>query len=171
MPNPKVLLCELCLSKFSENDVVDLNYFPEQQICFNCYVAGRKKDPREWCFGKMNETDPRTGTIKHYGYDPQRSSDCRKYCADRKICHLFATRRIDQFRMLIRSRIPYRTGTISARAYVSCVIGTTKKKLQDLVTSLGGDPQAMLEKFQRGRLGSIRWKFIESEDGKIKIRL
>lgn len=166
-----LLVCELCRRKYSESDVENLNYFPEQGVCFFCYLDGSKKTHREWCFGKLNIKDEKTGTIRMYGYDPELSFDCRKYCQDRKICHLFVTKKIFQFRMLLKSKLPFKSGTPSARAFVACIMGTTVSKLTELVKYYGGDVAMVFRKLRRQKFGDYRWKYRETDDEKIKIRM
>jgi len=48
------------------------------------------------CFGKLNVVD--NGKIKHYGYDPLVSLDCSFHCPHRRVCKLFAHKRINKIR-------------------------------------------------------------------------
>lgn len=165
----KVLPCVICLKKFSEHDVEELNYFPEQEICFDCYVKGSKQDHRTWCFGKMNLVDETSGKVKAFGYDPARSDDCRKFCPDRKICFLFATKQITNLRQLTKDRMPFKPGSISSKAFAACVIGTTRLKLKKLIKSYGGSFIVVMRRLKRQKLGTKTWRYIRNGN-RIRIR-
>lgn len=164
----KVLACILCLKKFSEQDVEELNYFPNEGICFNCYLDGSKKEHRVWCFGKKNIIDAITGKIKAFGYDPAQSPDCRRYCPDRKICYLFATNQIQKLRLLTKSQMPFKPGSISSRAFAACIIGTTRLRLKRLIKSYGGSFTVIMKRLKRQKLGTKTWKYIRNG---VKIRI
>jgi len=91
-----VLRCLLCGEKYTEEDVRTLTFFPETSGCYDCYRRMSKSPFSRTCFGKLNVVS--NGTIKHFGYDPQVSLDCSFHCPHRKVCKLFAEKRIKKLR-------------------------------------------------------------------------
>ena len=164
----KLLSCVLCEKKFSESDIENLEFFPEQMICFSCYEKGRKKDHRTWCFGKKNVTGS-SGNVVLYGYDPQASLDCRKYCPDRKVCFLFASGKIKTLRSLTRKRLPFTRGSVESRAFAAAVLGTTYRRLKRLILAYNGEVLQVLRLLKRGRARGQTWKYTRNEDGRVRI--
>lgn len=86
-----LLECRFCKEKYSEDDVRRLLYFPDTQVCANCYKQGQEQKYQEWCFGKP---DLKAGQkILAYGYD-ETSPDCSQACPDRRYCPLFLSGQI-----------------------------------------------------------------------------
>lgn len=155
----QLLTCTLCNRKFSEKDVENLNFFPDQLICFKCYDEGSKKEHRVWCFGKKSLVAP-TGKVLAYGFDPTHSSDCRKHCPDRKVCFLFATGTIHRLRLLTKPELPFKPGSVSSKAFAACVLGTTRSKLRKLIRSLRGNLSVVMRRLKHEKRGKKTWQYI-----------
>ena len=166
MNDRKLMQCILCNKRFSEKDVEELRYFPEQGICFKDYYDGFKQDHRTWCFGKRNTVDPDTGKITRYGFDPQKSDDCKKLCPDRKVCRLFVSREIFRYRKLLKlKKLPFPRGTALLRIFVTCVIGISPEKLKEKTDAEGLDLGKVMK-----TLRGLKWEMIETTE-KIRIKL
>jgi hypothetical protein len=170
MSEAKLFRCLICHGRFSEHDVELLNYFPVEMVCYEDYVKGTQQDHRMWCFGKKNVIDV-AGRITRYGFDPQNSEDCRRWCDDRRICALFVTGRIYQYRKLLAAKLPFKPGYPTVKAFVSCIMGTTRDKLEALIRGNKGDPAQILALLRQQQFKGLKWTFIEKEDGRIRIRI
>lgn len=70
----KTLQCTLCESKFDEQAIKELKFFPSTMICSNCYDEAKKDS--DVCFGKKKQYSSKLLV-------------CNKICPDRKICKLY----------------------------------------------------------------------------------
>lgn len=172
----QVLRCQDCNKKFSEQDVEDLNFFPDIHTCVNCCQNERAKPHSTNCFGKKN-TVTKQGTITAYGYDPEGSVDCSTYCDYRRVCGLFAQDKIDKLRMAIMIQkavdkaTPFRhKNSIIAKAFLKATKGTTKRKLVRFINSEGGDSSRVMRILRSGSSHGYEWLYDEA-DGRIKIHI
>lgn len=127
------LRCALCSSRFDQEDVGNLSYFPDTSTCFDCYRTFSKapfQGAKGTCFGKLNQKDS-AGNIIGYGYDPIGSVDCSYHCPHRKICPLFANKTIYKLRKYLIT--PFKGET--AKAMQLLLRGTTRLRAKTALSS------------------------------------
>ena len=92
--------CRVCDRKFSEEDIKTLSFFsePDVMVCYDCFKEMQQGPFSRSCFGKLNVLSEDGSQIIHYGYDPIGSTDCSFYCPHRRVCKLYAEKRIDKLR-------------------------------------------------------------------------
>jgi len=184
-----MLECILCEKHFNTQDVTELKFFPSTGICFDCYKAGVDAPYQKWCFGKTNIYGP-GGRILNHGYDPD-VRECRKECPDRKLCPLFVTGQINDWKAgeMVRFRdvpvseverkkkqkqytgpkLPFRqTGAMTTQAFLMCMKGVMVDDLVKWVKLQGGSSQRVLRIMRGGVFNGKRWKVNEA-NGYLKI--
>lgn len=169
----RILECVECGEKYSEDDVFNLNYFPQTRVCFKCYQNKQRAPFTTTCFGKRSKG-------KQYGYDPM-AIECRQQCPDRKICQQFVSKDMERRRELTEAQRkvalrlllykprpkstvgkPFKRGSTINTAFRMCVRGTTRAKLQALVERRGGDITHVLRILRRESIHGYQWEWKES---------
>lgn len=171
-----VLKCQTCNKRFSEEDVEDLNFYPDIATCFHCCEKEKQKTHVENCFGKKNIVT-KSGTITAYGYDPDNAIDCSLHCDFRRVCSLFARKKIYKLRAAImidkavQEAMPFKhKNSIIAKSFLMCLKGTTRRKLIRFIRKEKGDSDRIIRIFRKGYFKDRKWLW--DEDGQdIRISL
>lgn len=163
----KVLKCIGCENKFTEDDVLNLEFFLDVFYCYQCLRGEKKKPFTQNCFGKLTKYS-RNGAVEGYGYDPVESIDCRTFCSARKVCVLFAKSKIKDMRESLKlgkqldESMPFKQkNSIIAKAFTMCLDGTTRRKLKKFVEDQGGDITRILRVLRAEKHKDKNWKYDE----------
>lgn len=170
-----LLECVTCHNKYSEQDVLLYNYFPQTRRCFECYEKDRNAPYKKTCFGKRSRATK-------YGYDSM-AIECKTMCADRKVCIMFVKGTVDMKRDLTEEHRqaalsllhpfrpakrpknhPFRPGSLIYVAFEMCRKGTTKTRLQKYFEKHDANVGRALRVFRVGHCHGIRWDWKEQED-------
>jgi hypothetical protein len=183
------LECILCEHQFSLDDVRLLNFFPSTGVCFDCYQKGQSASFATWCFGKTSVTGP-NGNLLQYGYDPE-AKVCSEECPDRRICPLFWTGQIQEWRdeMVKVQDAPvaevhkmkkklkgykgpplpfYQPEAMTTKAFLICMKGVMVDDLVKWVKAQGGSSARVLRIMRSGSFNGKRWKVNEA-NGYIRV--
>lgn len=163
--------CVLCRTRFNEEDVRELEYFPSTQVCAKCYERGQQADYTVWCFGKPN-VRALSGHILDYGYDADARA-CREECPDRKLCRLVVlsgTLGGNMGKDAEGLKCPFRqTQSMTAKAWMMCATeGIMIEDLVKWVRRQGGDPGRILRIMRSGQRFDVRW-LVDESNGFLRI--
>jgi len=100
----KLMQCVLCSELYSEYDVIQLRFFPDTGVCFDCYEDMKEQKYENYCFGKGTLTTA-IGNGRQalaLGYEPG-NENCDHLCPDRKYCPLFLSGKIYKLQKAIQT--------------------------------------------------------------------
>ena len=163
-----ILECVRCGTRFGEQDVRELCYFPSTQVCLHCYELGQSSSYALWCFGKSNVLGP-AGSISEYGFNLDAKA-CRDECPDRKICALFVSGVLGGAMGNRKVVCPFRQDqSMTAKAWMMCAAkGVMIEELVRWVGRQGGDPGRILRIMRSGKRYDVRW-LVDEQIGFLKI--
>lgn len=153
--------CTFCEKRFTEGDILKLNYFLDSRLCYECSKKLYKSDSYYSCFGKQ--------------YEPL-ALECRLLCPDRKVCPLFFSRKIFRLRkkfknelvniapVVLTRRYPFRSGTLIDKAFKLCCKSVTKDKLKTWCAQNNTSYYRVLRVLRKGEKYGKKWKVHETQD-------